>query len=37
MLPKIAVKKDLTVNGRTYPIIEAGEGATGRLSPRFPG
>jgi pimeloyl-ACP methyl ester carboxylesterase len=26
MLPKIAKKKDLIVNGRTYPVIEAGEG-----------
>jgi pimeloyl-ACP methyl ester carboxylesterase len=26
MLPEIAIKKDLVVNGRTYPIIEAGEG-----------
>jgi len=26
MLPEIAMKKNLTVNGRTYPIIEAGEG-----------
>ena len=26
MLPEIAMKKDLVVNGRTYPIIEAGEG-----------
>ena len=26
MLPEIAIKKDLTVNGRTYPVIEAGEG-----------
>ena len=26
MLPKIAMKKDLTVNGRSYPVIEAGEG-----------
>ena len=26
MLPEIAVKKDLTVNGRTYPVIEAGKG-----------
>ena len=26
MLPKIAKKTDLTVNGRPYPVIEAGEG-----------
>jgi pimeloyl-ACP methyl ester carboxylesterase len=26
MLPNIAVKKDLTVDGRKYPVIEAGEG-----------
>jgi pimeloyl-ACP methyl ester carboxylesterase len=26
MLPEIATKKDLTVNGRIYPVIEAGEG-----------
>ena len=26
MLPEIAIKKKLTVNGRAYPIIEAGEG-----------
>jgi pimeloyl-ACP methyl ester carboxylesterase len=26
MLTEIAIKKDLIVNGRTYPIIEAGEG-----------
>jgi pimeloyl-ACP methyl ester carboxylesterase len=26
MLPEIAKKKDLIVNGRTYPVIEAGEG-----------
>jgi len=26
MLPKIATKKELIVNGRTYPIIEAGKG-----------
>jgi pimeloyl-ACP methyl ester carboxylesterase len=26
MLPEIAKKKDLVVNGRTYPVIEAGEG-----------
>jgi pimeloyl-ACP methyl ester carboxylesterase len=26
MLPGIALKKDLAVNGRTYPVIEAGEG-----------
>jgi len=26
MLPEIAMKKDLVVNGRTYPVIEAGEG-----------
>lgn len=26
ILPEIAIKKNLTVNGRTYPIIEAGEG-----------
>jgi pimeloyl-ACP methyl ester carboxylesterase len=26
MLPEIARKKDLTVNGRPYPVIEAGEG-----------
>ncbi len=26
MLPEITTKKDLTVNGRTYPVIEAGEG-----------
>ena len=26
MLPAIATKKDLTVNGRIYPVIEAGEG-----------
>ncbi len=26
MLPEMAVKKDLTVDGRPYPIIEAGEG-----------
>jgi len=26
MLPEIAMKKDLTLNGRTYPFIEAGEG-----------
>jgi len=26
MLPEIAAKKDLTVNGRPYPVIEAGEG-----------
>jgi pimeloyl-ACP methyl ester carboxylesterase len=26
MLPDIAMKKDLTVNGRAYPVIEAGEG-----------
>jgi pimeloyl-ACP methyl ester carboxylesterase len=26
MLPEIAMKKDLTVNGRPYPVIEAGEG-----------
>jgi pimeloyl-ACP methyl ester carboxylesterase len=27
MLPEIAKKKDLIVNGRTYPVIEAGEGS----------
>ena len=26
MLPEIAIKKNLAVNGRTYPVIEAGEG-----------
>ncbi len=26
MLPEIAMKKNLTVNGRSYPVIEAGEG-----------
>jgi len=26
MLPEIAVKKELAVDGRPYPIIEAGEG-----------
>jgi pimeloyl-ACP methyl ester carboxylesterase len=26
MLPEIATKKELTVNGRIYPVIEAGEG-----------
>ena len=26
MLPQIATKNDLTVNGRIYPVIEAGEG-----------
>jgi len=26
MLPEIAMKKDLVVNGRIYPVIEAGEG-----------
>jgi hypothetical protein len=26
MLPNIAIKKKLSVNGRPYPVIEAGEG-----------
>ena len=26
MLPEIAIKKNLAVNGRSYPVIEAGEG-----------
>ena len=26
MLPEIANKKNFTVNGREYPVIEAGEG-----------